>query len=136
MFCPRCGKPAEMGEMICSNCGLKFDVTNQGTDVGFGQPPAPTDIQIIIERISKLNIKMIIFDLFALTVLVLSFIAANKISGSGSQIIQIRSTGGNTVNEVYYREMGSIYIGLAMFIRACGIFFFSVLVSLGLKKNK
>ena len=134
MFCPRCGKPAEMGEVICSNCGLNFAEMNSGTGVDLEKSNASTDIQLIVERISKLNVKMIILTLFALTALTLSFIAASKISGSGSQMLLLRTSAGNTTNEVYYREMGSIYIGFAMFIRACGVFFFSVLVSLGLKK--
>jgi hypothetical protein len=94
-------------------------------------------MQIIIERLSTLNIRMIIIDIFAITVLILSFMAAYQVSNAGSQIMQIRTSQGNALNEVYDRQMGNVYVGYALFIRACGVFFFSVLVSLGFQcKNK
>ena len=137
MFCPRCGKPAETGEIICSNCGLHLDVINPAENAGSQELPVQTDMQIIIERLSTLNIKMIIIDIFAITVLILSFMAAYQISNAGGQIMQIRTSAGQTLNEVYDRQMGNVYVGFALFVRACGIFFFSVLISLGFKsKNK
>jgi len=135
MFCPRCGKPAEIGEGICSNCGLNLQAINPAANAGSEDPQS--DIQIIIERLSTLNIKMIIIDIFAITVLILSFMAAYQISNAGGQIMQIRTSAGQTLNEVYDRQMGNVYVGFALFVRACGIFFFSVLISLGFKsKNK
>jgi hypothetical protein len=141
MFCPRCGKQVAREERICSNCGLNLEITNPNIDKayisnGFEESPHPTDLQLIIQRISTWNFRLIVFSVIALTVLVLSFIAAYKISGSADQIMKIRTTGGQTLNEVYDREMGNIYAGFAMFIRACGIFFSFVLVELGLKNKK
>lgn len=133
MFCPRCGKPTEMGETTCTNCGLNLDPASAGANIGFEKAPE-SDLQIIMERVSTWNIRLIIFCMFALAVLILCFIAAYDISNASGQILQIRTADGKTINEVYYREMAKIYSGYAMFIRACGVFFFGVLVRLGFKK--
>ena len=63
------------------------------------------------------------------------FIAASNIVAGGNEIMQIRSVGGKTLEEAYYNELGSIYVGYAMISRALGIFFASVLVWLGLKNS-
>ncbi len=133
MFCPRCGKPAENGELVCSNCGLDFATLNPA----YAPEPesALAEVRVIAKRLKKLNIRLICFSLIALSILIISFVAAQKISGSALQITQIRTSGGSTVNEVYYREMGNIYEGYAMFIRECGVFFATILVGLGLKRK-
>jgi predicted nucleic acid-binding Zn ribbon protein len=138
MYCPRCGKPAEPGEKICSNCQLDFETMSPDSNVNFSPDLEPqlVNIQLISERLRKVNIKLICFSLIALSILIITFLSADKVSNSAYQITQIRSSTGNTINEVYYREMGNIYTGYAMFIRECGIFFATVLVGLGLKRSK
>lgn len=138
MYCPRCGKPAEPGEKICSNCQLNFETMSADSNVNFSpdfEPPL-VNVQLISERLRKVNIKLICFGLIALSILIISFLSADKVSNSAYQITQIRSAQANTINETYYREMGNIYTGYAMFIRECGIFFATVLVGLGLKQPK
>jgi predicted nucleic acid-binding Zn ribbon protein len=138
MYCPRCGKPAEPGEKICSNCHLEFEAMSTDNNANFSpdmEPPL-VNVQLISERLRKVNIKLICFSLIALSILIITFLSADKVSNSAYQITQIRSSSANTINEVYYREMGNIYTGYAMFIRECGIFFATVLVGLGLKQPK
>ena len=136
MYCPRCGKPIAAGDVICSGCGLSLYETNPESIAGLGNPPESTELQLFAKRISELNIKLICFSLIAVVILIISFIAASKIANSAAQIMQIRTSGGQTVSEVYDRQMANIYIGYAMFIRVCGIFFSSVLVHLGLNSKK
>jgi hypothetical protein len=134
MYCPRCGKPAENGELVCSNCGLDFATLNPA----YAPKPesALAEVKEIAKGLKKLNIRLICFSIIALSILIISFIAAQKISGSAFEITQIRTSGGSTVNEVYYREMGKIYEGYAMFIRECGVFFATVLVGMGLRRPR
>ena len=63
------------------------------------------------------------------------FIAAGTISECGNQIMQIQSVGGRTLEEAYYAEVGIIYTAYATIVRACGIFFASILAWFGLKEK-
>jgi hypothetical protein len=135
-YCPLCGKPRENGDKICSGCGFDLDSINLNERntclVRLETPSAATAIKRFM---SKLNIRLVCFSVIALSVLIISFIAASKISDGAYKIMQIRSSSGNTINEVYFRDMGPVYSGYAMFIRECGVFFAAVLVGLGLKKS-
>ena len=42
------------------------------------------------------------------------FMAASSIADGGSEIMQIQSVGGKTLEEAYYAELGTIYSGYAM----------------------
>lgn len=134
MFCPKCGSEAEDGTNTCLNCGLKFDSiyqekTNKVLSDNVSQRNNVTTGVVIQNLIFK-----IIFWGLAVVVLVMFFMAASSISKGGTEIMQIRSVGGETLEEAYYEQLGNIYSGLAMVSRALGIFFASVLVRLGFKK--
>lgn len=73
--------------------------------------------------------------MLAVVVLIMFFIAAAKIYYGGNEIHQIDSVGGETLEEAYYYELGSIYGGYALISCALGIFFSSVLVWLGIKSK-
>ena len=74
--------------------------------------------------------------MLALITVIMSFMAASNISNGGYQIMQIKSVGGQTLEEAYYQQLGGIYSGYAMFVRTCGIFFASVLAGIGLNTSK
>ena len=136
MICPKCGANVTDEYKICPQCGLELTKANANTDgvqtdVGSNMPPLLPPIQ---NQGNSTNIKLIIFCTIALIIFIMSFVAANNISDGGNQIMQIKSVGGQTLEEAYYGKLGNIYSGYAMFIRVCGIFFSSILVNAGLKK--
>lgn len=132
MFCPKCGITIEEGEAVCPNCGLDTAIVNQNPN-SVVTHSVTNSVTLNAKLINK-NIRFIYFGLAAV-VLIMFFIAASNIVAGGNEIMQIRSVGGKTLEEAYYNELGSIYVGYAMISRALGIFFASVLVWLGLKNS-
>lgn len=136
-FCPRCGKPLQPNESVCSNCGLDFkpqdehDGVNPYAIVNRQQISLWEGIRALFAKIDK---KLFLFCILAVAVLGMCFWSAYDISHAAGQILQIRTSEGHTVSEVYYRDMGGVYHGIAVFFRACGIFFAGILVKCGLSK--
>lgn len=134
MFCPKCGTAIEEGTTVCPNCGLDTATVNQSPDP-VATPIVASSVTTNAEADKKAGnpvVKFVYFGLAAV-VLIMFFIAAGNIVSGGNNIMQIQSVGGETLEEAYYHELGSIYAGYAMISRALGIFFASVLVWLGLK---
>lgn len=144
MYCPKCGKEIMDEEKVCPNCGFDFSIVNSDTNSSQSEispepeiPRNQAESQEQNKQVKKVfNTKLLIFCVLALITIIMSFMAANNISNGGYQIMQIKSIGGKTLEEAYYQQLGSIYSGYAMFVRACGIFFASVLVGLGLNNSK
>ena len=138
MYCPKCGKETADSSMTCPFCG--FDFSTVASDVNKSESEVsknPTELQEQTKQVKKVfNTKLLIFCVLALITIIMSFMAASNISDGGYQIMQIKSVGGQTLEEAYYQQLGSIYSGYAMFVRACGIFFASVLVGIGLNTSK
>ncbi|MCI1966566.1 MAG: zinc-ribbon domain-containing protein [Oscillospiraceae bacterium] len=144
MYCPKCGKEIVNGEKVCPNCGLDFSTVDSDTKGAQSEvslksenPYDQTELMTKNEQWKKVfNAKLLIFCVLALITIIMSFMAASNISDGGYQIMQIKSVGGQTLEEAYYQQLGSIYAGYAIFVRTCGIFFASVLVGLGLNRSK
>lgn len=136
-YCPRCGKPLKERENVCSNCGLNFETQDPAEENPYSGVPARRSAwQEIGDLSGKIDIRLLCFGILAACVFVLSFWAAGRISDAAGQILQIRTSDGHTVNEVYYREVAGVYQGLALFFRACGVFFAAVLAEFGLSRKK
>lgn len=63
----------------------------------------------------------------------MGFYSAGRIADGAAGIGDIRSVGGETMEEVYYLYLGHIYAGLANVVRMSGIFFASILAWCGYK---
>lgn len=134
MFCPKCGTTIEEGATVCPNCGLDIATVNQSPSSA--ATPTVASLVTLDSELNKKNgnpIVKFVYFVLAVVVLILFFIAASNIVSGGNEIMQIQSVGGQTLEEAYYYELGSIYAGYAMMSRALGIFFASVLVWIGLK---
>ena len=133
MFCPKCGSNNEEGKEACVNCGLVFSELNSDNE----STPKPS-ITVLADQgktVSKGSIISLVYFGLALVILIMFFVAAGSIVKGGSEIMQIESVGGTTLEEAYYAELGSIYSGYAMIARAFGVFCASILVWLGLKEK-
>lgn len=133
MFCPKCGSNNEEGKEACVNCGLVFSELNSDNE----STPKPS-ITVLADQgksMSKTPIIRLVYFGLALVVLIMFFVAAGSIVKGGSEIMQIESVGGTTLEEAYYAELGAIYSGYAMIARAFGVFCASILVWLGLKEK-
>lgn len=135
MFCPKCGKDVGEGIQTCPSCGLDFSTMSSKPNVVNDVQSQRYDTPVVPKQENGRNtIVMIAFLGLAVVVLIMFFMAASSIANGGSEIMQIQSVGGQTLDEAYYFELGGIYTGYAMISRALGIFFASVLVWLGIKK--
>lgn len=133
MYCPKCGNLIEEGNSLCSNCNL--DISSVVQDINFEtlqQKNKSFEMKNSKNSKSISLPKLIVYSLIACCILIMSFIAASKISNGGMEIMNIQSVGGKTLEEAYYFELGSVYSGYAIITRMVGIFFASVLVWLGL----
>lgn len=133
--CPRCGRPIDDGTFVCPNCGLNLSAPSNSAEkpysmVNYQEPTARSALKILL---NKGNVRLVCFGLLAAAVLVLCFWSANSIASASNQMQQIRTSDGRTVGEVFDRELGQVYGGLAMFVRACGVFFTGALIRFGLK---
>lgn len=156
MYCPNCGEFNTDEQKICKGCSYDLskemnkeekDVTeefrleelvkeekdddNKNTNI----EEDDTKINIPLpDGVDKENIEKIIYSVLAGAVFLMLFFAAHKVSVGGNGIMEIQSVGGRTLDEAYYYELGSIYQGYAMLLRALGIFFAAKLVHMGFKK--
>lgn len=139
LVCPNCGAEIKDEYKVCPNCGYDFLNKKTGADSHTGNPnteiPPVPSIPMVQKKESSYDIKSIVFCVVAFVVFIMSLIAANSISDAGNQISQIKSVGGQTLEEAYYNQLGNLYSGYAMFVRTCGIFFTGILVHIGLKKQ-
>lgn len=136
MFCPKCGTDMK-DEKACLNCGFVINETRSDSSIVFAASAKDvvTNKAVPLDKSSTISVpKLIIFSLIAIVLLYMFFDAAAKVSDGGLGIMDIQSVGGKTLEEAYYFELGNIYGGYAMAIRALGVFFASVSIWLGLKK--
>ena len=72
----------------------------------------------------------------ALVLLIMFFSAANSIKTGGLEIMSIESVGGKTLEEAYYQNLGYIYEGYCVLVKALGIFCSSILLFFGASRLK
>lgn len=127
MYCEKCGAKLVEGEFMCSICGYDFRDTNV------------TETEIVIEDNSFLdkiiNKLDLIYFIIAIVVFVLFLMAASNVSSAGEAISEIRSVGGETLEEAYYQSSYGLYSGISMALFATGITLSSILVWFGIKSR-
>lgn len=129
MFCPKCGSKVETNMSECANCNYNFE-----KEIANSEQKNESRNDVTANLLSNfIRPKILIFAIIAIAVLVMFFMGANYISEGGSKIMSIQSVAGNSIEEAYYNNLGSIYAGYALIARALGIFFSSLLVWLGLR---
>ncbi len=133
-YCPKCGTTIEEGRTVCPNCGLDITEVNPILKNAASSVNSSAAFDVKAEKRAGNPAVKYVYFVLAAVVLIMFFIAAAKIAYGGNKIQQIESIGGETLEEAYYYDLGSIYAGYAMISCALGIFFSSVLVWLGLKK--
>lgn len=111
------------GITTCPNCSNL---------VSTQQPRVEKTATIELERKGKHH--RVIYAVLAAIVFALFFVAANRLSEGGAEMMKIQSVGGRTLEEAYYLQLGSVYAGYAHIARGMGIFFASVLVWLGFRR--
>ena len=139
MFCPKCGTENNNKTGVCEGCGYVYAKPEDKA------PERIINIDGVRERISSIDASALkkkglalALWIVAISVLIISFVAAGNIASGGARIAQIRSVGGQTLEEAYYQNLGIIYAGYAAIVRAIGLFMASVLAYLGIRslKNK
>ena len=131
MFCPKCGATIVEGEQTCKECGLDLKsvvgAKTSGNVSDYKTQEQPYQIQ-------QSNTKVIIWCLLAGVSLIIFLCAAHLVMSGGKEISGIESVGGRTLEEAYYKELGTVYAGIAWAIRGIGIFVSCVLAKFGFEK--
>lgn len=131
MFCPKCAFGIENNENICPNCKIDLTSIEESKDNTNEKANGYLDNK---KSIKVFNIKIIISTIISILIFIIFLYAANEISESGKNIMNIQSVGGKTLEEAYYFELGRIYGAYAMISRAIGIFFSAIILCIGIKK--
>ena len=72
----------------------------------------------------------------ALVLLIMFFSAVNSIKIGGLEIMSIESVGGKTLEEAYYQNLGYVYEGYCVVVKALGVFCSSILLFFGASRLK
>ena len=72
----------------------------------------------------------------AIVLFIMFFSAANSIKTGGLEIMSIESVGGKTLEEAYYQNLGYVYEGYCVVVKALGVFCSSVLLFFGATRLK
>lgn len=123
MFCPKCGGKLASFDEECGSCGNKMATI-----------PTTSSRNSSVSTPSDNNTMKIVGYTLAVIVFLFTFYAAHSISEAGTAISEIKSVGGQTLEEAYYFELGGIYSGFANMARATGVFFSSVIVLISNKR--
>lgn len=143
MYCPKCGADNKDTQDFCENCGYSFAKEPEPETFLFNEP-----VVVSKEIISEVKLRPVIkqksaakpspekigaYCLWgvAILVLMLSVIGAICIFYGGSEIADIRTVGGNTIEEVYLRRIQPVYNGFGFLALALGAFLSSLLAFFG-----
>lgn len=74
--------------------------------------------------------------IFSIVLIIMFFTAANSIKTGGLEIMSIESVGGKTLEEAYYQNLGYVYEGYCVAIRAIGVFCSSLFLFFGVSRLK
>ena len=131
-YCSECGKPMNVQDTTCPSCGYSESYSAQSDET------ISTDTVAPIEKEKKKNstriVRVIAFCIMAISILISFETAADLIAKGGDGISTITSVGGRTLDEAYYYELGFIYEGYALIVKAVGRVFAALLVWVGVKK--
>lgn len=141
MFCPKCGSTLNDVTKICNSCGYNASevvsnaIVNDNVVNTIKTNVKPNNHTSYTSKSKEKNIfLMVIYIGLAAIVLAMCFMGAKNIVEAGKEIMTIQSVGGKTLEEAYYAELGTLYAGYAIVVRAIGISFASILVMLGIKQ--
>ena len=144
MNCPKCGSDNQDTVKQCENCGFGFYpeekielpdyvmTTSKFSDIS--KPVAVEDKLLLgTERYicSKETVLGIFLFVIAAIVFLFSIVGALSIFHGGSEIAEIQSVGGKTLEEAYYYRLHSVYNGYGFLVLTVGIFCTSVLSAAG-----
>ena len=148
MFCPKCGAQNTDTNMMCENCNYLLQEASVREEpevivskeiISVKEESNPQDHsqkKYDQDSISKKKLLGFLFIGVAVLVLLLSVISAILLFIGGSEIAQIQSVGGKTLDEAYYYRLQYVYHGFGVFVLSMGIFMSSVLTYLGIQYPK
>ncbi|MCR4782436.1 MAG: hypothetical protein K5851_06825 [Lachnospiraceae bacterium] len=137
MFCPKCGSEVNNEEKICQNCGLDLkEIEKEENKLDYEKKESIQNEHVVLAKENEDSNGFIkgIYFLLAIIILCIFFWGAYKVGTIGNDMSEIESISGDSIAEVYYQDLGKIYVAFAMLIRGIGIFFAAVLIKLGLMK--
>lgn len=129
-YCSNCGKEISETDGFCPHCG---GMTNKPANIPVNMP---VNMPVNGSTNNKNGIVPIVCFIIAGLILILSLIACIKISGGAQELSALETISGDTIDEAYYNECGTVYGGFAMFVMAFGLFASGILSYLGYKDIK
>lgn len=143
--CPECNKEVNDHNLVCPFCGYPFnenqkklykEIRDNNTTQNNPMPEKNNNVYVQNTKAKGTDWnKVLKIGLWVIAglIFIMSITAASSISKGGISIGEIRSVGGETMEEAYYEYLGFIYVGMAAVVRMMGLFFASVLGWLGYK---
>lgn len=123
-FCGKCGRKVDVETGACPVCD-KIEQTRP--EIGGGVSDAAGKEKQRKERI----IRVAGCILIAIITLISFELAGSLIAQGGANISDIKSVGGRTLEEAYYQELGIVYNGISIAVRAFGRVLTFLLVYMG-----
>lgn len=119
MYCKQCGSVLD-ADGHCPNCGAVQELAAPA-QATVTMPAAAGAVSGMTPQ-KRSGFQMWAYIAAGVVTLILFFVAAHLVAAGGSEIMQIQSVGGKTLEEAYYFELGNVYAGYAMALRGAGIF--------------
>lgn len=90
------------------------------------------------KKASKIQYILVLIasSIISVFLLIMFFYAADLVKTGGLEIMSIESVGGKTLEEAYYQNLGYIYEGYCVALRAIGVFCSSVVLFIGVLRGK
>ncbi len=130
MYCDKCGSPVPDGQETCNKCGQKVQT---GGAIAALRSAKGNESAAPANGNTLMLVTSIVLFVFALALIIVGFVAAGMIADGGMDISRIKSVGGKTLEEAYYRNYGEVLMGIAWLARIISVGFALVLGYLGMK---
>lgn len=125
--CVNCGKEFADDAAFCDGCGCALNSVAASApyppvNISNGIAPNPNAVMLEVQTMEKKKKIKRKYNIFAIILAILFFIAGTVVWVGASSMADIRSVAGDSIMEASYQGMGIVYEGMGIAMYAIGAF--------------